>query len=83
MSVSMLTRTRERGGDEVTKKHAGMGAENSQVQSGNSQNTDHRQKLKNKTLKKAKTNSNELASVTTKREVGKFRERKKKETWKD
>lgn len=47
-------------------------------------NTDHWQKTKNTTLKKAKTNSNELASVTARRvgeTDGRERERKKLVGW--
>lgn len=68
------------------REHARMGVSMMQVQSGNSRGHKHwpLTKTKNKTLKKAKTNSNELASVTARRRAEKEgREKKRSKTWKD
>lgn len=67
------------------REHARMGVSMMQVRSGNSRGHKHwpLTNTKNKTLKKAKTNSNELASVTTRRQAEKEgRGKKRSETWK-
>lgn len=82
-SVCKLTRGRNKRSNTLfaySKEHARMGIVEMQVRSGNSRGHKHwpLTKTKNKTLKKAKTNSNELASVTTRQAETEGREKRKK-----